>query len=312
MYHKWSTRPATDQNGEYDYGSCTVPQLLFGYDDNLTPGNQNGYYRNDGKNPCFVDSEYYTYITSQYEQQPPPTWDFVVLNDRTTFPAIYELRQRSLNALQDNYIAYFQQTKARPVLIMTYAYNYHAFYNTTSDDDGTSSDDDAGDPISIQVGEIAEFTSHLHLGYMEYARLLDSTLNQSTLVAPVGLAFLTIWEERFEMWQKLFYIDHLHPSPLGTYLMGCVVYATIYDRMPSIDAALDIQKLWSRARRMEVWNAASAMDLPTLDEAAYLLKIAERVTLQGFLPLSLLSEQDVTELEEAYRYQDDDGNRRYF
>ncbi|GKY94909.1 hypothetical protein MPSEU_000455800 [Mayamaea pseudoterrestris] len=310
MYHKWNTKQALDDNGQYDFGSCTVPQLLFGYDDNLASGNENGYYKNDGKNPCFSDSSYYDYMAATYEQQGPPQWDFVVMNDRTTFPAVYDLRQKSLNALQNYYVNYLQTTGAQPVLLMTYAYNYQAFYNVTNDDDNSNGDDDDDDddPISTQVGDIAEFSSHLYHGYMQYARLLNESLERQTLVAPIGLAFLTIWEESFEMWQKLFYTDYLHPSPLGTYLMGCVLYATIYQRMPSIDAAMDISNLWARARRMEVWSEGPTMALPTRDEAAYLLRVAERVALQQHLPKSLLSEKEVMEIENDYRnqqYQDD-------
>lgn len=314
MYHKWNTRQGvidtrggSSNHSLYDFGSCTVPQLLFGYDDNLSENNQNQYYKNDGKNPCLKDTDYFAYMTQLYEQQGAPEWDFVVMNDRTTYPAVYDLRQRSLSALENYYVSYFQMLRqTRPVLLMTYAYNYHAFYNATNDDDGVNSDDDTDDdtdedPISAQVGDIPEFTSHLYYGYRQYARLLDNSLEQETLIAPVGLAFLTVWEERPDMWHKLFYTDYLHPSPHGTYLMGCVLFATIYGRMPATDAALDISSLWARARRMEVWSGGATMPLPSFDEAAYLLWIAERVALQDHVPDSLLSENQVMALERTYR-----------
>ena len=38
------------------------------------------------------------------------------------------------------------------------------------------------------------------------------------MIAPVGLAFLTIWEENYGFWNsKLFHIDRIHASPHGTY-----------------------------------------------------------------------------------------------
>ena len=84
------------------------------------------------------------------------------------------------------------------------------------------------------VGEVPEFTSRVHWGYQEYAQVLGETLpaDQSPLIAPVGLAFLLIWEEAYGIWEKLFLKDRLHPSPHGTYLIGCVLYATLYSRMP--------------------------------------------------------------------------------
>jgi hypothetical protein len=83
--------------------------------------------------------------------------------------------------------------------------------------------------------------------------------------------------------------------------MGCVLYATMYRRMPLLETALDIPKLWARARRMEVSAKGPVMPLPSSEEAAYLLGIAERVALKGFQPKSLVSQDQVLALEDAYR-----------
>jgi hypothetical protein len=49
-------------------------------------------------------------------------------------------------------------------------------------------------------------------------------------VAPVGLAFRRALRERPDL--KLYFSDLKHPSPVGIYLTGCVLYATIFGRSP--------------------------------------------------------------------------------
>ena len=39
MYNKWNTTNALRENGIFDYGACTIPQLVLGYDDNLSVRN---------------------------------------------------------------------------------------------------------------------------------------------------------------------------------------------------------------------------------------------------------------------------------
>jgi hypothetical protein len=99
MYKNWETGNARlsvqagDNGPIYDYGACTVPQLLFGKDDTLDqklgdPNNNNGYYDDDannnnaanendnnndlflsyddGANPCLQNPYYYDYLTTTY------------------------------------------------------------------------------------------------------------------------------------------------------------------------------------------------------------------------------------------------------
>ena len=94
MYRKWRTEaarmPGNFENYRvYDFGACSFPQLLFGYDDNLSYGNENGLYTDDGRKPCLVDPVYLQYLNQMYETTGPPSWDFVVMNDQTIYPAEY-------------------------------------------------------------------------------------------------------------------------------------------------------------------------------------------------------------------------------
>jgi hypothetical protein len=92
MLEKWNTDNAYIGNGLYDFGMCTVRQLLLGNDDNLvSPWKSNGIYTNDGMNPCFHSRAYFDYLNDTAEI---PKWDFCVLNDQTTFPAKEERRIR--------------------------------------------------------------------------------------------------------------------------------------------------------------------------------------------------------------------------
>jgi len=298
MLSKWTTPNALEEekyygNDIYDYGACSFPQLLFGHDSYLSQGNQNGYYVNDGKNPCF-ESYYLNFLNQAYARHGTPQWDFVVMNDQTLFPAIYSKRQKSLLSLKSTYASMMVESGARPVLMATHGYKARAI-NTTAQ------------------GNVAEFTSRVHYGYQQYAQALAERLpnpNQQPLVAPVGLAFLVVHEQARGFWKRLFFIDGLHPSPHGTYLMGCVLYATLYQRMPRTDVALkvtttttatghaDLCHLWNRARKMQI-GAGPVMKFPTADEAAYLWRVAQRVVLQGYIPKSLLTADQVEVLEEA-------------
>jgi hypothetical protein len=286
MYRKWRTKAALiDQNYNgyklFDFGACTLPQLLFGYDDNLSEGDENGYYTNDGKNPCFRYPFYLQYLNQMYETKGAPLWDFVVMNDQTKYPAEYSKRSASVLTLQSVYASIFLESGARPVLLATHGY-IASKINTT------------------MVGGVPEFTSRVHYGYQEYAQALGQNLpdDQTPLIAPMGLAFLVLWEETRGLWKKLFFADGFHPSPHGTYLIGCVLYATLYNRMPPTDISLprDVSKLWHRARKMQI-GSGPVMDFPTLDEAAYLWTVAQRVVLQGYIPRSLLDKEEVAALE---------------
>ena len=272
----------------FDFGACTIPQLLFGVDNGLQADNANGKYKDDGKNPCLEDPVYFQYQKERYlellyaigrddqSDSPLDLWDFVVLNDQTNTPAMSEDREKSEHVLKYVYAPYFNKMKARPVLLMTHAYAYNASVDFDSDYDDTWQD-------------VPTFTSALYFGYQRYADTLSQALpkSQAPLIAPAGLAFLTVWEENRDMWEKLFFVDGFHPTPHGTFLIGCVLYATLYQKMPA-NIPDDVENLWSRARRMHIGSANDyKMPIPTRDEAIYLASIAKRVALKNHMPASL-------------------------
>ena len=264
MYYMWNTTNALRENGIVDYGACTVPQLLLGYDDNLTSRNENEYYKDDGMNPCFQDDGYYEYR----QACPSPSWNYVILSDQSARPAYEKKRNATMNILRTSYSPMLGENGATPVLLMTYGY-WRDSVNMT------------------ELVDVPTFTSLLYEGYQEYAQLLKEELpdSQAPLMAPVGLAFLVVWEENYELWERLFFEDQFHPSPLGTYLMGSCLYATLYKRLPKREAYLSTS-LWSRARRMQLYG--DDLKAPTKYEAAYFQSIVKRVVLEGYIPKSLV------------------------
>jgi hypothetical protein len=266
MYRRWNTSNAVNDQGFHDVGSCTVPQLLLGHDDRLDYFQD--YYTNDGLNPCFQDNVYFQYAENVKNRPPTGTgWDFVVLNDQSMRPAYPDKQGQSVNVLQQNYAPLLRQSGSTPVLLMTYGY-WREDINMTD------------------LVDVPTFTSLLYEGYLGYAEALHEILpsTQQTRIAPVGLAFLVIWEENYSVWTTLFGEDWYHPSPSGTYLMGCVLYITLFNRLPPA-ATRFTSSLWRDARSMQL--TGDDQPLPNSDEALYLRWIAKRVTLQGYIPKSL-------------------------
>jgi hypothetical protein len=237
------------------------------------------------------------------------------MNDQSRYPVTYQRRQRSLSALEETYVPLLQAAHAKVILYSTYGY---VEASTINDDDATG-----WKYVSSETeDDMPYFTSALHYGYLEYQEALEAN-GIETRVAPVGLAFLTVWEEDRDLWRKLFFVDGLHASPLGTYLAGCVIYATIRRRLPPVSIRIErVHQLWDRARRMNIgrsWYSAFLtddeaaellpMDLPTRSEAHILSDVCQRVVLEGYQPSSLISED---ELGEDFFFSDnDDGNSQY-
>ena len=269
MDNKWNTSKALISKNPkiYDYGACTVRQLLLGYDENLQSGNANGYYKDDGKNPCFSSIDYLYYTMEKYDGSNKPAWDYVVLNDQSTRPALEEKRNVSLAVLEKKYVPMLLEMDAVPVFFATHGYD-SSYIDTSS------------------MGSVSEFTSDVFEGYRLYAEMMEATLpaSQRPRIAPVGLAYLLIYEENPEMYEKLFFVDGFHPSPHGTYLMGCVLYATLYGFMPGNDALPSIpERLWSRARKMQI-GPEPVMPFPTHDETIYLYSVARKIMIYGVRP----------------------------
>lgn len=279
MYYQWETEAALIPNQPQqlrDYGACTVAQLLLGYDENLSIENENGLYTNDGKNPCFQSQDYFDYRQNLPTAETTTPWDFVVLNDHSQRPAIEAKRETSLQTLATSYVDLLLQTGATPVLLVTPGY----FVSQENNDDDYEA-----------LSSVPEFTSYLYQGYLQYSRVLAENLPeaQTPRIAPVGLAFLLLYEEDAELWEKLWFVDGYHPSPHGTYLMGCVLYATLYGKMPKQPRIPQV--LWKSARKMQI-DDEHVMPFPTRQEAAQLAQVAQRVVLQGDLPQSLVLYND--------------------
>lgn len=314
----------------YDFGACTFPQLLFGYDSHLTEYNSNGYYTDDGMNPCFQDSTYFQFMglqqsridaTAEFKEEQDNSyyWDFVVFNDQTIQPGVPRRRRRSLRSLKRVYAKLLNRTTAVPVFLSTYGYD-KSLYDTSeeeeedvqedaADDDdaannnnnNVASDNDSTDIYDI-LGDIPTFTSRVWYGYQLYASTLGAVLpeTQQPIVVPSALAFLVIWEENYDAWLQLFYDDGFHPSPHGTFLLGCCLYASLYGRMPSRlthRSKSNLANLFGRARRMHMDSMGDDRPFPTVSEAKYLASIAERIVLGGYLPGSLLSAETVAQME---------------
>ena len=296
----------------YDYGACTVEQLLTGTDPRLDdpgyavtvtgPEDKNSTHQN--RNPCREDAAYLAYAKDyffhfvQQQQHNHPTftktWDYVMINDNTRNPARASTRARSLQFLERFYLPWLIQTGATPVFLWTHAYAVNS----------TPTRNMAG------LEDVANFTSLTGVGVRAYAQLLESALSnnhQTPRIAPVGLAFLLVHEEDPDLWSTLFHAaDHIHASPAGTFLQGCIVYHTLFGTMPpplliiehSSDhnnthtntTSMALQLLWKTARMMQhAWEPANPrMDVST---AAYLYRVAERIMVDGEIPTSYIDYQ---------------------
>ena len=243
------------------------------------------------------------------------------MNDQTVQPGLQRRRKRSLRALKRTYASLLNQTSAVPVFLSTYGYDKSLYDDDDYDDqqeEDDDDDDDSGaaaadsnndDGVYDVLGDIPEFTSRVWYGYQLYAEALGALLPaaQKPLVVPSALAFLAVWEENYDAWLQLFYEDGFHPSPHGTYLLGCCLYASLYGRMPSPPPAAGmrsnknknshVQALFGKARRMHTESMGEDRPYPTAKEAAYLASVAERVVLGRHVPSSLLSAETVAQME---------------
>ena len=256
----------------FDFGQCTVYQVLVNERDSSLRAKINRGHsytsESDLKNPCLQQPEYLDYL----ESQPKSSWDFVVMNDNTRSPGRMETRQNILQVLNESYVPWLSFSGAVPVFLDTHAY------------DGV--EDDA---VMIQemFGNVSYFTAVTYQGYEEYQALLASRLpkNQQPRIAPSGIAFLTVWEENYELWTKMFNDDNKHASPYGTFVQALVIYQTIYGRMPKNVLQEDMSSLFSRSRQFD-----DGVQFPSLEEAEILYDVAERVTMEGYRPQAFVEE----------------------
>lgn len=324
MFKLWRTDNAlitnTDENlyqGKlYDYGLCSVQQILNGTDPYMAYYNRKKVYYNDGLNPCLVDKTYSYYITtesglggnnaSSWSTSSIPKWDYIVLADQTKRMAVEEARNATVESLIDSYGPLIAQTNAVPVIVDT-----HAFWSDSSNMTGLDSI-----PTFTQYiyDGVADYIDALKIAFKNEAASSSSSsgsssrrfMNRPIVVAPIGLAYLTIWEENYNIWEALFIDNMIHPSLLGSYLFGCVLYATVYGHLPKGDITLfgtehdssnhNLQSLFTKSRRL-LSTAGSTTGhksslYPNTNELEYLLDVTNRVALKGYVPNSFYDNND--------------------
>lgn len=275
MYSLWQTDEAvleyltTDDGGgesvaaTYDYGLCSVTQILQGSDEYIGYGNKYGKYYSDGLNPCIMDSAYAGFVEAELVRD-PVAWDYVILVEQTKRMAVAEARNDTVYYLTNHYGPLIKASGAIPVIVDT-----HSFWSSNSNMTGLT--------------DIPTFTSLIAEGVADFTAALASALpkKQAPLVAPIGLAYLTVWEEDFELWEKLFLDDGIHSSMYGSYMFACVLYASLFGQLP--EAVENMPALFMDARKI-----VGQATYPSADEAEYMRNVAGRVTLTGFVPQSLL------------------------
>lgn len=315
MYRIWGSGAARIFNYHrgriHDFGACSVQQLLLGYDEELEArveevfGNSDddGYddnqddaqqqqqrndddgfmaddevervysddavSYNDGSNPCLRNPHYYQYlVTSVYSHNQHHHWDYIVLNDNTRSPARAQTREATIQVLEDTYVPWFLETGATPIFLCTYAY-----WSQYRDMTGLES--------------VPIFTSLTVAGYNAYVNAIADLLpdSQRPRIAPVAMVFLMVWEENYNLWQRLFHVDEVHCGPLGTYLQALVIHHTIFGRLPHPEA--DMSELWLRTRRFQPIEHHRD-PFPTHEEAQYLHQIVARVCVYGQIPRSFI------------------------
>jgi hypothetical protein len=216
-------------------------------------------------------------IIQQQSFQNPLYFDFVVLNDQTRRMANEEAREDSIDAITQAYAPLIKASRAKPVFIDT-----HAFY---FQNDGQYSNQTY---VNGYLGSsISAFTAAIYEGLYQYVDELGALLpkKQAPLIAPVGLAYLAIFEDNPEKWRTLFSDDGIHASQAGTYLTACVLYCTMYGHLPAaVHSDYDMRKAFFRSRSL-YGNTTST---PTLNQANYLRKWAKKVAVDGYIPKTMV------------------------
>lgn len=314
-----------------DFGYCTVPQLLDGFDNYLSYKNQNGVYFDVGTNPCFED-EYYMMIMQEKSYSDPVYFDYVVLNDQTRRMVDEDGREDSLDALVQAYAALIKTSRAVPILVDTHAFgnNFEEFQNNGYYDEDYSDAEDVqnwedytgedgvedyaeyyanaayansnGSSYVVEGAQYAEeipmFTAAIYEGVYQYRDALAQNLpeNQAPKIAKVGLAYLAIYEDNLNMYAKLFAEDGIHSSQHGTYLFACILYCTMYGHLPmSVHDDFDVRAVFFRSRALFGNNTQP----PSHSDAQYLRSWARRIQVEGYVPKSMIFPD---EDEQVYEY----------
>ncbi len=308
MYNKWATRSAmangvafeTSEGNTaylYDMGACSVPQLLTGVDETITAGNAMGSFIDDGENPCFQEDAYREY---QAQKGLNHGWDYLVLSDMSKNMVFADTRELTLMAFNYTYAPLLKEKNISPIIVQPHAF---ATYESSGS----------------ELTDLVTFTEKIMDGAVIYKQYLNKRIGlfAQAHVAPVGNAFLAVYEESTDVWSKLFLDDGIHPSAHGTFLYGCIIYATMTGYMPSYKRVVvdDMENsvIFSTARRLQA--SESQAGYPTKDEADFLYKIAKKVALRGYTPSSVSGSGDASFLRSGgdnnQQYNDNSYNGNY-
>lgn len=158
-------------------------------------------------------------------------WNVVVLQEQSAVPSIRGYREEHMFPAAETLKAMATQRGARTLLYMTWGYK-------------------DGDRDDVPTDTYMAMQERLVTGY------LDLSARLGTPVAPVGLAWQAALQERPDA--PLWAADGRHPSPAGSYLAACVLYARLTGRDPrwsrftgGLDPALahELQRIAGTGRR---------------------------------------------------------------
>jgi len=132
-------------------------------------------------------------------------WDWVVMQEQSQVPSLGNLRLKEMYPAVRLLNHRIRESGATPVLFLTWGRKQ-------------------GSP-EIGFADFSSMQTQLSKGYRDIAEEL------SIVVAPVGEAWKKAVRQRSspELWSA----DGSHPSPAGTYLAACVLYATLFRQDPS-------------------------------------------------------------------------------
>jgi hypothetical protein len=186
-------------------------------------------------------------------------WDTIIMNDYTQAPARSSLAAKSRQVLRDSYAPYFRQIlqqrsstgACRVILIQTPAYRK------------------PGINQSEDLGDFHAMTDALAAGVQSYVDTLNKECGIPAQIAPVGEAYRYLKLHHLELFHKLYSWDDFHPSPYGTWLQACVLYAVLFQTPPPPYNAM----WWEQSRYMQPPDQ-KPLPLPTDAEAAVLAQVA--------------------------------------
>jgi lysophospholipase L1-like esterase len=132
-----------------------------------------------------------------------PTWRFVIIQEQSEIPAIASVRASEMVPAAETLVGDIRAAAATPVLLDTWAHR-----------DGLP---------GTNLG-YAGMQAAIDEGYAELGGALG------VLVVPAGPAWAATL--RIDPSTVLWQADGSHPSPAGTYLVACVLYARLFDASP--------------------------------------------------------------------------------